>query len=210
MADLEKLQKESEFTFELNGPVELVDMAETNAIHPNGKEEVFISFRRLKLSEMAEAVGRDLDDMSLAKKIVKGWEGYKLKGKPAAYKPRLLEMLPFQDIDWILREASAPTTMQALELPDVTFHLRQLTNTQRQSLRQKSLKGFRNNRANLRMQKLLLQRIITGWEGVYYKGKATPYDSKLVELLPWSVVERVFDARPEEDDPEAEEAAAKN
>jgi hypothetical protein len=210
MADLNKIKKESEFTYELYGPAELVDTEEINAIHPDDKEEVFIQFRRLTLTEMAEAAGNDLDDLSLAKKIVKGWGGYTQDGKPAKYKPNLLDLLPYQDVDWILKEAYAATTMQATDLPAVTFNLRQMTQTQRKALQQKSLKGFRNKKASQRMQTLLLQRTIIGWEGVYYKGKEVAYSPDLVNLLPWSVVAEILDARPEAEDPGAIEAAGKN
>lgn len=208
--ELNKNKQKTEFEFELSDPVELVDLDEVNAIHPNDKEEVFINFRRLKLSEMAEAAGDDLDDMALAKKIVIGWEGFTLNGKPIAYKPKYLEDLPFQNIDWLLKEAYAPTTMQAEDLPDVTFKLRQVTNTQRKALQQRSVKGFRTKKASQRMQSLLLQLIIIGWEGVHYKGKEVAYSPDLVNLLPWTVVSKILDARPDDDDPEAEEAAAKN
>lgn len=210
MQNLQSKVGNIDFTLEFNGPVELIDTKEVNKIYPEGNENVFIAFRRLTLQEMAEAAGNDVDDMSLAKKIVSDWAGYAIDGKPVAYTPKYLELLPFQDIDRIIKEAYGATTIQATELPDVTFTLRQMTSSQRQALQQQSSKGFRSKKAALRMQKLLLQRIVLGWEGVYYKGKPAPYKPELVELLPWSVVSLIIEARADDMDPKAEAAAVKN
>lgn len=212
MVELNRIKKSPEFDYELNDPVELVDTDELNAIHPEGKEESYIQFRRVKLSEMTEAAGRNQDDMTLAKKIVKGWAGYTLDGKLVKYKPKLLECFSFQTIDWLLKEAYASTTMTtSADMPNVTFRLRQITNAQRQAMQQRSVKGFTSKKAAQRMQKLMLERIIVGWEGVYYKGKEIGYIPELIELLPWSVISDILEATPEdEDDPEADEAAAKN
>jgi hypothetical protein len=209
---LKDLQSKSKnvFAFEFSGPVELVDINEVNKIYPEGSEDVFIQFRRLKLSEMAEAANQDLDDMTLVKKIVSGWAGYTIDKKQVEYEPKYLGYLSYQDIDWILREAYGATTIQGIDMPDVTFHLRQITSVQRQALQQNSLKGFRRNKANQRMQQLLLQKIIIGWEGVSYKGKITPYKPELVELLPWSVVSKILEARPEDVNHEEEETVIKN
>jgi hypothetical protein len=212
MVDLNRINKSPEYDYEQNGPVELVDMDEVNAIHPEGEEGSFIKFRRLKLSEMAEAAGRNLDDIALVKKIVKGWEGYTLDGKPVVYKPKLLEGFRFQIIDWLLKEAYAPTAMKAsTDLPNVVFHLKQITSTQRQSMQQHSLKGFSNKKAGQRMQKMMLQKIIVGWEGVCNKGKEVAYSPELVELLPWSVISDILEASPDDAaDPAADEEAEKN
>lgn len=210
MRNLQSLNSHIDFTLEFNGPVEIIDTKEVNKIYPEDNEDVFIAFRRLTLQEMAEAAGNDIDDMVMAKKIVSGWAGYAINGKPVAYQPKYLEMLPFQDIDWIIKEAYGATTIQGMELPDVTFTLRQMTSSQRHALQQQSSKGFRDKKAGLRMQKLLLQRIVLGWEGVYYKGKPAPYKPALVELLPWSVVSRIIEVRADDVDHKTEAVAVKN
>lgn len=197
--------------FELEyGPVELVDMDEINTIYPGKDKTVFIEFRRLTQQEIAKGAGNNLDDMALVKKLVKGWGGYAMDGKEVDYKPKYLEYLEYQTIDWILECAFGDKTVQAELLTGTIFRLNRLTKIQRMSLQAQSQKGFRSKRAGERSQKQLLQATVTGWEGVYYKGKEIAYSPDLVELLPWNVVAAIMEARPDDVDEEAREAELKN
>lgn len=212
MVDLNR-NKDEAFTFKLNGPVELVDLDEINTVYPDdsGNENVYIKFRRLTSTEMAKAAIKELDDIDIIKDIVKEWKGYTVDGKEVPYNPSLLKDLSDADIKWVLEHATPPTTVQAdIGLPKCEFLLCELTATKKKALQQNAMRGHREKAAIFRLQRLMLSAVIKGWQGVYYKGKEVEYSPELVDLIPWETVKSILDARPKDNDPEAEEDAAKN